>query len=590
MSKAIDTAIGLIKELGAIGGNVFSILGSIMGAAQQTGGGFLGVLKDITGALAGAFKSPAVQGALHALFDTMAAIGRTAAPLVVQALKVIAPVLTALGPPAQRLVQALGKALGPIIAALGPVLLAAAVAVGQLSDAVAPLLPVVGQMIASLGPVLTPILTLVGDLFAALAPPLVQLGRVLLPPLVKLTGTLVDVFHRAAPVLDKALSQLGMGLVPVIDGLGKVVGQFVTQYADEFLAAFMQLLPIIPQLVPMFLQFATSAGQILTAIAPLLPQLMLLSTQFLLNLLPALIPLIPPLTQLTIALTILATGVITRVVIPALTLLVKFMQGLRRAFQPAIDAVTWLTTTIAHTFEWLADHLVGHSVIPDMINSIVRWFGGLPGRAWSALANLAGNIAGRARDAGEAMVRAIRQGLDNAVGWLGGLGGRALRAIGDLGGVLWNSGQALLKGFIGGIKSMGGLVDNAVSSVLSGAKSFFPNSPAKKGPFSGSGWTHHSGRATARDYAGGLLAEADTVGAAAAALMGSASDGIGGPGLAVQGRGMAGYSAGGGAAAGGRVDLRITVDGPEAVKKLIRTIVRTDGRGGANSVQTVFGG
>jgi hypothetical protein len=74
---------------------------------------------------------------------------------------------------------------------------------------------------------------------------------------------------------------------------------------------------------------------------------------------------------------------------------------------------------------------------------------------------------------------------------------------------------------------MAGAAEDAASSVLGKVKHYFPNSPAKKGPFSGSGWTHYSGRAVMRDWAGGMLAEQDAVTAAVATVAGSASAGLG---------------------------------------------------------------
>lgn len=43
-------------------------------------------------------------------------------------------------------------------------------------------------------------------------------------------------------------------------------------------------------------------------------------------------------------------------------------------------------------FTWLWDVLVGHSIIPDMVNAIVKWFLSLPGKILSALAALGGKL------------------------------------------------------------------------------------------------------------------------------------------------------------------------------------------------------
>lgn len=54
---------------------------------------------------------------------------------------------------------------------------------------------------------------------------------------------------------------------------------------------------------------------------------------------------------------------------------------------------------------------------------------------------------------------------------------------------LYDSGKAVIQGFIDGVNTMFKPVGDAVSGVLSWVQGFFPQSPAKRGPFSGSGWT-----------------------------------------------------------------------------------------------------
>ncbi|MFD5266758.1 hypothetical protein [Streptomyces sp. NPDC058335] len=559
MEKAIEAAIALIGDLVEIAGNVGSIIGSIFSAAQTSGGGFIGTLKEITGALATAFASPAVQSGLKALFSTMALLAQTVAPLLGQALAVIGPVLTALGPPVQILIEALGEALGPVIEALGPVLVEAAKAVGALITALAPLLPVIGELIAGLLPPLMPILTSLTDIFIALS-----------------------------PVISQIASGLGSTLKPILAGLGTVLKQLVTQGAKMFMLALQQLLPVLPQLIQLGVQLGKSLGEILTAIAPLLPQIMMLGTQLLISLLPAIVPLLPPLIKLTELLLRLATGVITAVVVPVLSGLISFLAGLQKGFQPAIQAVTWLVNKIVGLFTWLYDVLVGHSIVPDMINAIVRWFVGLPGRAVSALSSLGSRIASVATGALKSMGNAISKGLASAVSTIKALPGRARSALGNLSGYLWNAGSSLISGFINGIKSKIGSVRDAASSVVSAARDFFPFSPAKKGPFSGSGYTTYSGRALIADFRGGIL---DGIPSLRSTLNGL--PGVGQPDLAANG--LPSFAAGGVGSlpAGGmtalpeqRVKVELQVAGPEEMTRLIRGIV--DQKGGGD-VQLAFG-
>jgi hypothetical protein len=91
---------------------------------------------------------------------------------------------------------------------------------------------------------------------------------------------------------------------------------------------------------------------------------------------------------------------------------------LEGAVKIVIDVVWGFVKSIVKFFQWLYDVLVGHSIIPDLVNAIVSWFGelyhsvvkwvsdlvkkvvewfkALPGSAWNALRNLASKLKDRA--------------------------------------------------------------------------------------------------------------------------------------------------------------------------------------------------
>lgn len=298
LTKAIDDAVKLIGEIITIGKNVGSVLMSVFKATSQSGGSFLDVLKTITGQLAKAFASPAVQSALKALFGVMQALADTVAPLLVQALKVIAPVLSALGPPVQDLISALGKALSPIIAALGPVLKAAADAVGKLVEAALPLLPVASMIISSLGPVLTPILMAFGDIVQQTAP------------------------------LITALAQSLMGMLkPILAQLPAIIGPLMKIFVQLAKQLLPQITDMVSKQAPTLKSLGESFAEVMKALVPLLPQLGKLMTDFL----QSALPILPPLTKLFAQLAALLAGQlgkqITNIVVPALQMLTDILGG-----------------------------------------------------------------------------------------------------------------------------------------------------------------------------------------------------------------------------------------------------------------------
>lgn len=96
--------------------------------------------------------------------------------------------------------------------------------------------------------------------------------------------------------------------------------------------------------------------------------------------------------------------------------------------------------------------------------------------------------------------------IGRAVTFVAELPGRAAAALGDLGRRLFSQGQSLVRGFVDGITSSFRWIGDAVGSVVNYVAGFFPNSPAKRGPLSGAGWTRlkMSGSAVMRQFADGM--------------------------------------------------------------------------------------
>jgi hypothetical protein len=103
-----------------------------------------------------------------------------------------------------------------------------------------------------------------------------------------------------------------------------------------------------------------------------------------------------------------------------------------------------------------------------------------------------------------AYLNGVRSVLGKVVSFVKSIPGKVVAALGNLGSVLFNSGRALLEGFARGITSKVGEVYGAAKSALSKVRNLFPHSPAKEGPFSGKGWTLHSGQALMTGLADGI--------------------------------------------------------------------------------------
>ena len=82
----------------------------------------------------------------------------------------------------------------------------------------------------------------------------------------------------------------------------------------------------------------------------------------------------------------------------------------------------------------------------------------------------------------------VSSGIETAIGFFRDLPGNVLSSLGDMGSFLLTAGRDLIGGFIDGIKGAVSGVGDAIGGVMNFVGGFFPHSPAKRGPFSGSGW------------------------------------------------------------------------------------------------------
>jgi phage-related protein len=210
MQESIEGAIDLLKDLMEVGGNVGEIFRGIFSAVPE-GGGIIGMLQDVTQAIADAVNSPEVQEGLTALFEVMGTLGETVAPLLAQALGMIAPILAEIGPPMEELIVALGEALQPILEALEPVLVEVAGVFREIVAAITPLLPPISELIVDLLPLLQYFLRGVSVIIREVIAPALEMFAVGLQKIVEWLGILVGWLAGQATEGVKGFSQVLRG-------------------------------------------------------------------------------------------------------------------------------------------------------------------------------------------------------------------------------------------------------------------------------------------------------------------------------------------------------------------------------------------
>jgi len=122
-------------------------------------------------------------------------------------------------------------------------------------------------------------------------------------------------------------------------------------------------------------------------------------------------------------------------------------------------------------------------------------------------------------------VPAVIQGaMGQAVGTVANVCGQIVQTMLSYAGAAEQAGVAIGASFAKGLANQTGLVASSASALMSAAKAFFPQSPAKTGPFSGSGWVDKSGEAIGVSFAQGIKDSGGSVVSTARELMQAIKD------------------------------------------------------------------
>jgi TP901 family phage tail tape measure protein len=133
-----------------------------------------------------------------------------------------------------------------------------------------------------------------------------------------------------------------------------------------------------------------------------------------------------------------------------------------------VDVITW-------PFRKIYDILVGHSIIPDLITSIVNWFTGLPGKVVRALGNLLTLLVRKGKDLVTGLFNGIKNAFIAVLIWWGNLEITILKKIGNA--VVWllQKGKDIVTGLFNGIKDIALTVWSWFRDLPGKLKDFFVN-------------------------------------------------------------------------------------------------------------------
>ena len=392
-------------------------------------------------------------------------------------------------------------------------------------------------------------LTTIAGLLTRLIPTVVPVIVSALPTLVGAFTTLINALAGVIPTLLPALVQVATTLLM---GVVQAVPLILPPLVTALLGLIQAIVGMLPTLIPVLVQVGVSLFMALVNAIPLILPPLIAGIMTLIQALVELLPtLTPMLLQAAVALLTAISDAIP-VILPvlldnAIALIMAVVTMLPTLIPALLDAAVKLLTAIINAIP---------VILPKLITAAVA----LIGAVLSLLPTLAPKLLAAAVALFTAMVNAVPKIQAALTGAIGSLIQGGINEIGKWTSKMLSSGQALIGGFVDGIKRGFTSAVSAVQDGLSKVRSFFPFSPAKRGPFSGAGYTDRSGLALMGDFAGGIADAGAQAVDATARVMGRVQGQFQGLSGAALGSGATTVLAGG-AASGGSALTRADLDG-----------------------------
>lgn len=215
-----------------------------------------------------------------------------------------------------------------------------------------------------------------------------------------------------------------------------------------------------------------------------------------------------------------------------LNIITTVWNAIKSASQTVWNAIKGVITTVWNGIKSVVTSVINS--VKSTVSSVWNAIKSLTSTVWNGIKSVISGVLNTIKSLASGAVNSIKgffssgfnavkttvsNALSNVVSTIKGLAGKVKSAVSGAASWLVNAGKSIIQGLINGIKSMAGKVGDAVKGVLKGARDLLPFSPAKKGPFSGKGWTLYSGRSISEALAKGILQRKKRVAAATRAAV-----------------------------------------------------------------------
>lgn len=356
----------------------------------------------------------------------------------------------------------------------------------------------------------------VTTIISAVSPFVTYFASQMLPAIASFASGAVGAFSAVRPVIEQlgsTLLNVGQAILPVLHNAFAMIVPIISQVIGVAMQLFAAVSPLVSQVGAALMPAITSIGTALANLANAVLPILASGMQRVLSVAQMLIPVIQ--TVLSVV------GSIVSVVITVASQVISAVVNAASVVASAIGSVM--------------------SVVSGLVSSIAGYFSTMV----STMANAAQQVYAAVTGAFSALVGTVSGHIGSLMNTISGIPGQVMGFFAGAGSWLVDSGRALINGFTQGIQNAIGGALSAVSGAVSQIRSFFPFSPAKRGPFSGHGYTTYSGKALMEGWAEGIGSGTGAVNSAITSALASASSLIGSgitvaPSVAVAGAGAAG--------------------------------------------------
>jgi phage-related protein len=449
----IEGGINSLKDMWSIVKSVLGIFGALQSAAAESGNvstlhGLAEGLKRISDVMNG----PVFQKALTTIF---AGAGRGAESLM-KAIGPIGDALVRIQDPLARFLDLGGQIVGGVLTMLANALGNPAFVDGLNTFLVG--LNVGLQLVAPLLPVIT---TALGAFIAALAPAIASI----LPGLATTFALMAMALAAAAPVISGILTALGP-MLPILIPLGlAAMGLYKALMLWKQISTIIELLKSI-----------TAVQAIWNLVTAMWPGFLLIA-----------------------------------LIIAVIAALVWFFTQTEEGKAMWASFTQWLTDCANAFVQWWTG--VFWPMVMAIWNAFMSYlqvvwtmWSTIWQAIWTLISNVWNAICGIIETAWNLIVAIFSGKTAEAWALVFQLGQQILDFFGNAGTWLLDAGRAIIQGLIDGISGMMGAVGDAIGGVMDFIGSFLPHSPAKRGEFSGKGWTPFRGKALIGGFADGIVA------------------------------------------------------------------------------------